>query len=89
MVLMEVGLTEQIPTLRQEDRDLHQKVEEIRKPRPEWPKGSHKCQLQIVGASNLRKDPLDKVERREGISLKMIPGLYQGIDRHRLRICHG
>ena len=88
MKLVEVGLTEQILTLRKRDRDLHQQVKEIQKPRLEWPKGSHKSQLQIAGAADLGKHLLDKAERKEGVSLKMIPGLDQGIYRRRLRIRH-
>ena len=72
--------------MRKKDRHLYQEVEEIGKPRPGRPKGSHESHLEIVGATDLGEDLLDKAERREGLSLQMIPRLDQRI--HRLRVCH-
>ena len=42
-----------------------------------------------MGAANLGKHPLDKAERRECRSLKMIPRLDHRIDCRRLGIRHG
>ena len=74
--------------MRKKDRHLYQEVEEVGKPRPERPKGSHESHLEIVGAADLGEDLLDKAERREGISLQIIPRLDQRIYRRRLRVCH-
>ena len=41
-----------------------------------------------MGAADLGKHLLDKAERREGVSLMMIPGLDQSIHRRHLRIHH-
>ena len=41
-----------------------------------------------MGAADLGEDLLDKAERKEGISLQMIPRLDQRIYRRRLRVRH-
>ena len=86
---MEMGLTEKIPALRKKDWNIHQKVEKVREPRTEWPKGSYQRHFQVAGAANFGKNPLDEAERRECICLEMIPRLDHRVYCRRLGIRHG
>ena len=50
--------------------------------------GAAKTEPLESAAADLGEDLLDKAERREGISLQIIPGLDQRIHRCRLRVRH-
>ena len=85
---MEVGLSEKIPPLWQEEGDLHQQLQKIREPGVPSPKRSHQRKLQTPGLPDLAQNLQNQAEGREGISLKDIPRLKHGIRASRLRIDH-
>ena len=79
MVMMKVGLFEQIPPSWQEEGNLHQKLQKVREPRVLRPERSHQGELQPPRLPDLRQYSRDEAEGREGISLKPIQTLKHGI----------
>ena len=79
VVMMEVGLFEQIPPSWQEEGNLHQKLQKVREPRVLRPKWSHQGELQPPKLPDLRQYSRDEAEGRKGISLKTVPTLEHGI----------
>ena len=88
MIMMEVGLHEQIPPSWQEGGNRYQKLQKVREPRVLRPKRSHQGELQSPRLQDLCQDSRNEAERREGISLKTVPTLEQGIGACRLWIHH-
>ena len=84
MIMMEVGLFEQIPPSWQEEGNHYQKLQKVWEPRVLRPKRSHQGELQPPRLPDLRQDSKDEAEWREGISLKTVPTLEHGIGACRL-----
>ena len=85
---MEVGLSEKIPPLWQEEGDLQKQLQKVREPVVLRPEGSHQRQLQASGNPNLRQHPRKKAEGWEGIRLQTVLGLQHRIGAGRHRVVH-
>ena len=88
MVMMKMGLFEYIPPHGQEDRNLHQQLQQIWEPGFQRPKRSNQCHVQVAGEANLGNDSRNEAEWGKRIHLKIVPGLEHGVCPCRLQIHH-
>ena len=89
MVMMEMGLSEKISPPWKRDRDVDEKVQEVRKPRTMGPKRRQQGQFQTPRRAYLLQNLGDQTEWREGVRLEPVPGLKESVHPSRLRILQG
>ena len=84
---MEMRLSEKILPQWKDHRNLHQKLQKIRKPRVLRPERCYQREDQAPRPADLRQNAGKETKRREGVSLKPVPRLSHSVRarRHLIR----